>query len=114
VKPNNSMTQTALYAKRIADRILGIKVDVKFIKANGASTIADYDRENKILRFNVGRLPSNFFDKPISSRTTDLIIHEIAHEEGTHTDRTYLDLCTRLGAELTMLALREPKFFKVN
>jgi len=114
VKPNKQQMETALYAKRIADRILGIKVDVKFIKANGTSTAADYDRVNRILRFNVGRLPSDFFDKPISSHTTDLIIHEIAHEEGTHTDRTYLDLCTKLGAELTMLALKEPQFFEVN
>lgn len=114
VVPTNCMTQTASYTKRIALRILSIKVDVKFVNAPNASVLADYNSSTKTLRFNIGRLPKNFFDNPVSEKTTDLIIHELGHENGWHIEKGYHELITEIGAKLTMLALKEPKFFEVN
>lgn len=114
VNPTNCMTQTASYAKAIALRILGIKINVKFVSAPSASVVADYNNSSKVLRFNAGRLPKNFFDKPVSVKTTDLIIHELGHQNGWHVEKGYHELLTEIGAKLTMLALENPKFFEVN
>ena len=114
VKPSNCMTQTALYTKNIASRILGIKVDIKFVKSAESNVAADYSRTDKVLRFNVARLPKSFFENPVSSQTTELIIHELAHEDGGHIDYSYQEKCCEIGAKLSMLALKEPEFFKVT
>jgi len=116
VNPSNCMTQTALYTKNIASRILNIKVDVKFVNAPQTNTVADYDRMNRVFRYNVGHpfLKNGFFDKPVSKKTTELIIHELAHEDGGHIDYSYQEKCCEIGAKLSMLALKEPEFFKVN
>ena len=114
VKPSNCMTQTALYTKNIASRILGIKVDIKFVKSAESNVAADYSRTDKVLRFNVARLPKTFFENPVSDTTTELIIHELAHEDGGHIDYSYQEKCCEIGAKLSMLALKEPKFFEVS
>jgi len=116
VTPSNCMTQTALYTKNIASRILNIKVDVKFVNAPNTAVMADYSRTDRILRFNVGHplMKNGFFDKPVSKKTTQLIIHELAHEDGGHIDYSYQDKCCEIGAKLSMLALEDPKFFEVN
>jgi len=116
VKPNKNQKVTALYAKKIADRLLGIKVEVKFVTANGTSRVADYDRENKVLRFNIGHpyLKQKFFDEPTGEKPTKLIIHELSHEDGGHIDYDYQEMQSTLGAKLTMLGRNEPSFFEVN
>jgi len=111
IEPTIPMTQTALYTKDIAKRILNIKVDIKFVRAPLSNVLADYNRVAKIMRFNVSKLPRNFFDNPVSAQTTKLIIHELSHEDGTHTDYSYQEMQSTIGAELIMLALREPQFF---
>ena len=116
IEPNKNQKITALYAKKIAKRILGIKIDVKFVSANGIDTVADYDRIDKILRFNVLHpyLKNGFFDKPTDEKPTKLIIHELSHEDGGHIDYNYQEMQSTLGAKLTMLGRNEPNFFKVN
>jgi len=116
IQPNKNQKITALYAKKIADRLLDIKVKVKFVTANGTSRVADYDREDKILRFNVGHpyLKQKFFDEPTGEKPTKLIIHELSHEDGGHIDYDYQEMQSTLGAKLTMLGRNEPSFFKVN
>ena len=112
VEPNLKQKQVGEYAKKIAKRILDIDITVKYVDNPKASMLACYG--GRVLTFNVGKLNNGFFDKPISIRTTDLIIHELGHENGWHVEYDYHQLLTKLGAELTILALNEPEFFEVN
>ena len=112
VQPTRQMLIVQKVAQTLAKRILNIDITVKFVDAKTATTVADYSREGKILRFNVGRLPKTFFDNPVSVPVLDLIYHELGHEKESMVE--YHKLLTRLGAEGTILALKEPQFFKVN
>jgi len=112
IKPNQKQTEVADYAKRIAKRLLGFDIGVSFVKGGYNMVSAQYG--NRHLTFNVSRLNGNFFENPISEETTDLILHELGHEDGNHTEESYHRLITKLGAKLTMLALQESSFFKVD
>ena len=114
VPPNDSQAKTSLYAQKIAKRLLNIDITVTFIKVDGSNVLADYNSGTKELRFNLSNLGNGFFAEPISAKTTDLIIHELAHENGLHAEKSYLNTITKMGGQLTMLALREPAFFEVN
>ena len=75
----------------------------------GISTAAEYG--NRVLTFNVSKLGTKFFDKPVSNRVLDLVIHELGHEFGMHTEKSYHQAISKLGAELTMIGLKDSKFF---
>jgi hypothetical protein len=65
------------------------------------------------LSFNVTMLGERFFENPISVPVIDLIVHEISHERGMHTEESYHKTITMLAGELTIMALKNPKFFEV-
>lgn len=110
IKPNQKQIEVADYAKRIAKRLLGFGIGVSFIEGGYNMVTAQYGSRH--LTFNISRLNGNFFENPISEETTDLILHELGHEDGRHTEESYHRLITKLGAKLTMLALKEPQFFR--
>ncbi len=112
IKPNQKQIEVMEYAKRIAKRLLGFDIGVSFVKGGYNMVAAQYGTRH--LTFNVSRLNGNFFENPISEETTDLILHELGHEAGNHTEESYHRLITKLGAKLTMLALKEPEFFKLE
>lgn len=112
VAPTENMKIVKQLVKKIAKRILNIDVTVQFVDTKKATTLADYNRTNHTLRFNVGRLPKNFFDNPISVSVIDLIIHELGHEQESMVE--YHKLLTKIGANLTFIAFKEPKFFEVD
>lgn len=99
------------YAKKIAKRLLGFDLKVVFVKAKSNEMASFGDKK---LSLNLTNLPSNFFNEPVSEKTTDLIVHELGHYVGMHTEKQYHQLLTKLGAGLVMVALSEPEFFKVN
>ena len=105
------MFRVAELAKRIANRTLGIDLAVEFIEMPGGAGVAWYG--GRTLKFTVNLLPADFFAEPTAPRVIDLIIHELGHEHGTHTECSYLDTLTRIGGELVSIALTEPEFFKV-
>lgn len=109
IEPDDKQKIFADYAKRIAKRLLGFDIGVSFVKGGYNMVTAQYG--DKHLTFNVSKLNGSFFENPISEETTDLIIHELGHENGNHTEESYHKLITKLGAKLTMLALKEPEFF---
>ena len=111
IEPTVDMLRVAELTRRIARRCLGIGVEVEFIELPGSAGIAWYG--GRALKFTVNLLPADFFSEPTAPRVIDLIIHELGHEHGHHTDRAYLDTLTRLGGELTSMALKEPEFFNV-
>jgi len=43
-----------------------------------------------------------------------LILHELGHYAGNHTEEAYHKLITKMCGELVILALEEPEFFKIE
>lgn len=99
------------YTQKIAKRLLGVDLKVVFIRSPKATCSAQYG--NGTLTFNLSKLSASFFDPPVSERTTDLILHELGHHEGLHTEKSYHELLTKMAGELIMIALKEQEFFKI-
>ena len=112
VEPNEKQKLVAKYAKKIAKELLGISINTRFVK-HQQMVVAQFDRLTNTLTFNVAKLGNSFFEIPVSSQTTNLLLHEIGHHCGSHTESGYHECLTKMGADLTMLALLDPKFFEV-
>ena len=110
VTPNEEQQLVATYAQKIAQRLLGINIHVKFVKARDA-VAAQYG--NNTLTFNVAKLGHNFFGTTVSEQTTNLIVHELGHHAGNHTEMEYHNLITKMAGQLVILALQEPEFFTI-
>jgi hypothetical protein len=41
-----------------------------------------------------------------------IILHELGHYAGNHTETSYHELITKMGADLIEKALKKPEFFK--
>ena len=111
VVPNTNQVLTSIYAKKIAKRLLNIDIKVVFVKER--SMVAAQFGSNE-LTFNIAKLGNKFFDKPVSEITTDLILHELGHHAGNHTEEGYHSLITKMAGELVILALEEPEFFEIK
>lgn len=111
IEPNALQKRVATLVVRIAKRCLEIDVRVRFVQLPNSGVAATYGGQT--LTFVVNALQPTFFNEPTAPRVLDLIIHELAHEFGHHTERTYLDAATRLGGELVSIALKDPEFFNV-
>jgi len=109
VERDANMDKVAVLAKKIAKRCLGIEVNVAFASWSSVYA-AQYGQ--RILTFNVKRLGKQFFDPPLSAKVIDLVLHELAHEKGFHTETAYHECLTRMAGNLIMTALKEPKFFE--
>lgn len=120
IEPNAKQLLVAKYAIKVAKRLLGIDITVRFVDNKDSKTAAQYG--SRILTFNVGHpwLQNGFFDTPVNERNTKIIIHELSHEDGSgpnglgHIDYDYQDLQSTLGAKLVILMRDEPEFFRVN
>lgn len=108
VQPTKNQLLVGDYAKKIANKILGIDINVVYI--NDREVVAA-QFGNKTLTFNISRLGNKFFDNPIIN-TTSLILHELAHFKGNHTDSAYHECLTDMAQELVKIALNEPDFFR--
>ncbi len=106
--PNENMKKTAEIAKKIAKECLGINISVCFASWTGVS--AEYG--NRTLTFNVSMLGHRFFDPPLSEQTLDLIIHELGHEKGNHTEKGYHEALTMMAAKLIFLIKKNPSFLE--
>ena len=65
------------------------------------------------LTFNVDKL-DGFFDNPINASQLDLVIHELGHSGGMHTEMEYHGTITKMAGELVMIALKEPEWFDIR
>ena len=98
-------------AQRIAQRFMGITLKVIFLESPTATVVADYS--TKVLRFNVSKLPNDFFEQPINNpKVYNLLLHELGHHNGQHTEKSYHQLITKLAGELIVEAMTNPTFFK--
>jgi len=114
VEPNENMQKVAEFAKYIQKKVYGVEITVQFVKNKNAKTLACYG--DRTLTFNASKLGMNFFESDtenfiVDSKILDLIIHELGHECGMHTQIEYHNAITKLGAELTMMALNNPELF---
>ena len=99
VKETEGMKEIRSIVEKIALICLGIKVVVEF-KTCEADTAAQYS--NKTLMFNVGLFGEDYFKLPLTVSLLDLIIHELGHEKGNHTDHSYHQALTHIGATLAL------------
>lgn len=105
------MAATAAYARRLADRLLGVPIRVVFDVTPGTRNwqAAYGGRE---LVFNVNVLGRPFFDQGMTLQLNALLIHEFAHEtEKNHLSREFYWALQDLGARMVRLALTEPEVF---
>lgn len=110
VEPDSNMRAVEQLVKTIAERCLGIEVGVRFASWQGVA--AQYG--DRTLTFNVGALGRKFFEPVVGARIIELVVHELAHERGHHTEASYHETITKMTGQLVMLALDEPDFFQVN
>jgi hypothetical protein len=110
--PDENMKMVKKLAQKIAKEFLGIDITVDFFTSEQASIRAMYGDRN--LCFNVTKLGKNFFENPVSVNVLDILVHEICHENGMHTEENYHRSITRMAGELTIMALKNPKFFDIK
>lgn len=109
VVPTPDMIRVIRLVGRIGDLCLGFQPRVEFARFDGVR--AQYG--NRTVTFNVKALGEDFFSfpGPRFPELIDLIVHELAHEYGTHTQREYLDAITRFAGLLVVQAIENPTFF---
>jgi len=110
-EPNEAMTKVAELAKKIAQRFLNISLTTAFLSSPQATTAASYNPATKTLTFNVAKLGTLFFIPPANPKVLSLILHELGHENGLHTESSYHETITDLAGKLVVTALTEPEFF---
>jgi len=106
--PDENMKDVAELAKKIARHCFNTKIGVYFAKWKGGVG-AEFGENN--LTFNVQNLGKKFFDPPVSEKTIDLIVHEIGHLKGNHTEMNYHQALTKMAGKLTMTAIENKSFF---
>lgn len=111
VKPTPEMQRVATLARRIAKKVHDYDLTVQFIDLPNSAGAAWYG--GGTLKFVVNILGTNWFRDPTAKHVIDLIIHELGHYHGTHTERAYLDSLTDIGARLVRVALEDKSFFDV-
>jgi hypothetical protein len=107
--PDENMKKVELLTKKIAKRCLGIEVNVDFYTSPDITLLASFGGNQ--LSFNVTKLGKKFFEIPVCERTIDLIVHELGHSAGMHTEESYHKCITKMTGDLVMIALKEPEFF---
>jgi hypothetical protein len=110
-----NLTKDQMIVKRLAEKIaqkfIGVNINVVFLSSPSASVVADYG--DRTLRFNVPKLPSGFFNNPLANpEVYDLLIHELGHHNGNHTEKGYHQLITKLAGQLIVEAQTNPAFFE--
>ena len=62
---------------------------------------------NRLAVGHVRGMGKTFFGDPFSEQAIDLLIHEAAHEKADiHTDKRFVDTCTRYGAKIAVFFLK--------
>lgn len=93
------MHATRHLAEFIAETACDTGIRVQMIAAPDASTVADFTRDSKTMRFNVehAQLPTT------AVGMVDLIIHELGHlYESNHLSTSYYNALTKIGAKLAI------------
>ena len=112
VKITKDMKEVSEYAKWLCDKFFGFSCEVEFVKNASYAPLATYGTQHgsRTLTFNTGNLKKGWFELAPHEKHTELILHELAHENGMgesdlpHAGK-YVDQLARLGAKATHLAI---------
>jgi hypothetical protein len=96
-------------AKKIARECLKKDIGVRFVRLP-RGIAAQYGAST--LTVNLSSVSSALFDDFKDS--IELIIHELGHEGGNHTESGYHKCLTKISAQLIEIAIKNPKFFEVD
>ncbi len=122
-KITDSQRRIAAFAKRVARETLNIEINNVFIKSPKASTVADYG--GRTIRWNVSRIAKSMWEITptntpganmidlICEAMLKLMIHELAHEKGTHYETAYHEAISSISTKLVFKAIKDPSWFKV-
>jgi hypothetical protein len=89
-------------AKRVAKVGLGIDIAVRFIESGQVSSAASFCPLPKTLTFNTSQLNARWFRHDNREEQLRLIIHEVGHDEGMHTEQAYHEAICKIGAMLAL------------
>jgi len=109
-KPTPKQVLFSMFARRVAKEYLNVELIVRYVKSNDTAR-AYYGGQS--VTFNLSRLPANFFDK-VGWKNIKLLLHELGHEKGNHTEHSYHDCITTMSGKLVIKALEDPTFFEVE
>jgi len=112
IVPNDDMKKVARLSKKIAKAYFNIDITVNFVKGGRNMVTAQYG--NRCLTFNITKLGNGFFSNPLSKNTISLILHELGHERGNHTESNYHECLTDMAGWLIIQAIKEPTFYEVK
>jgi hypothetical protein len=66
------------------------------------------------MRFNVPKVTFKWADDDcVSQQMLDLIIHEFGHRKGHHTEHSYHEALTAMGAWLAYKVMKNPSYLKL-
>ena len=100
ITPTPDMERVGKFAKFLAGKLLGIDIDVEYIRNPNMYFTAQYGA--KQLTFEVGKLGEQFFKNCPNESQVALILHELGHESKAalpHAGEAYRDMLTKLGAK---------------
>jgi hypothetical protein len=109
-------------AKKITKEFLGFDLTVVFIRTKENLPPASFQLLSNVMTVNLSKVGKGFFKELGLTRfyydnmtvpMLDLIIHEVCHKAGNHTEHSYHQAITKLGAELTWKALHEADWFNL-
>jgi hypothetical protein len=110
-KQTAGMKALAKLVQRMGEVLIDRKISVFFVHSPEASTLAQWGHGK--MTFNVITLGKKFFEKGVTEKQVDLILHELGHHlSGDHLSKEYNDALTRLGAKLAFFTAANPTFFK--
>jgi hypothetical protein len=96
-------------ALKIARACLKKDISVEFVRLPHGIA-AQYG--DSTLTVNLSSVRASLFDD--FKESINLILHELGHENGNHTEAAYHELLTRMAAQLIEIALKNPEFFEVD
>jgi hypothetical protein len=107
------------YTTEVAKRLLGKKVDVRFVNCSryaykpwSACFARGHLLSTSYFDYNIHALGKKWFSTGVNESVDDLILHELAHEfESNHLSEDYYKACTKLGARLKAEVLRDFDWF---
>lgn len=112
--PSDNYRRASAFAAALAKKLLKLDIKVRVIDGKALTCLASWGRDEvtPTLTFNQAHLGLDFFaNGPEDENVISLLIHEMAHQVGDHLEEKFDDAMSRLGAQIFVLARREPEFF---
>ena len=108
---SQELAASVRYIERVSERLIGHPISVRITNTRNWPFAAAYGKATGMI-LNTARLERGWAEGPLAAKNR-ILIHELAHHtSANHLSAQYHEALCRLGAELTSLALTEPKLFE--